>query len=37
VVTSDTVKVDPIQPGQSQQFALKPAGATIAAWRYRKE
>ncbi len=37
VVVTDTVKVDPIQPGQSQQFALKAAGTTIAAWRYRKE
>jgi len=37
VVATDTVQVAAIQPGQSQQFALKPAGATIAAWRYRKQ
>ncbi|HEV8381166.1 MAG TPA: tetratricopeptide repeat protein [Gemmatimonadales bacterium] len=37
VVATDTVAVPPIQPGQSQQFELKPAGASIAAWRYRKE
>jgi len=37
VVATDTVQVAAIQPGQSQQFALKPAGPTIAAWRYRKE
>ena len=37
VVATDTVQVAAIQPGQSQQFAMKPAGPTIAAWRYRKE
>jgi len=37
VVATDTVQVAAIQPGQSQQFAIKAAGATIAAWRYRKE
>jgi len=37
VVATDTVKVDPIQPGQSQQFTLKAAGPSIAAWRYHKE
>lgn len=37
VVTSDTVDVAATPPGQSQQFALKPTGANIAAWRYRKQ
>ena len=37
VVATDTVAVAAIQPGQSQQFAMKPTGATIAAWRYRKQ
>ena len=36
-VTSDTVQVAATQPGQKQEFALKPAGKTIAAWRYRKQ
>jgi tetratricopeptide (TPR) repeat protein len=37
VVATDTVNVAATPPGQSQQFALKPAGPTIAAWRYRKQ
>ncbi len=37
VVATDTVQVAAIQPGQSQQFEMKPAGPTIAAWRYRKQ
>ncbi|HEY3219406.1 MAG TPA: tetratricopeptide repeat protein [Gemmatimonadales bacterium] len=37
VVATDTVQVAATPPGQAQQFALKPAGPTIAAWRYRKE
>ena len=37
VVTTDTVQVAATQPGQKQEFALKPAGKTIAAWRYRKQ
>ncbi len=37
VVATDTVQVATSPPGQSQQFAMKPTGATIAAWRYRKQ
>jgi tetratricopeptide (TPR) repeat protein len=37
VVATDTVVVAATPPGQSQQFALKPAGPTIAAWRYKKQ
>jgi len=37
VVATDSVQVAAIQPGQSQQFAMKPTGASIAAWRYRKQ
>jgi tetratricopeptide (TPR) repeat protein len=37
VVATDTVAVAAIAPGQSQQLAMKPKGATIAAWRYRKQ
>ena len=37
VVTTDTVQVATTPPGQKQEFALKPAGKTIAAWRYRKQ
>ncbi|HLZ45551.1 MAG TPA: tetratricopeptide repeat protein [Gemmatimonadales bacterium] len=37
VVTTDTVKVPAIPPGQKQEFDLKPKGASIVAWRYRKE
>ena len=37
VVATDTVGVAATPPGQSQQFAMKPTGATIAAWRYRKQ
>ena len=37
IVASDTVKVAPTPPGQAQQFEVKPAGASIAAWRYRKQ
>ncbi len=37
VVATDTVGVAATAPGQSQQFAMKPTGATIAAWRYRKQ
>ena len=37
VVATDTVNVAATPPGQSQQFAMKPAGVTIAAWRYRKQ
>ena len=37
VVATDTVNVPAIQPNQSYEFDLKPAGASIAAWRYRKE
>ena len=33
----DTVEVAAIQAGQGQTFELKPAGAMIVAWRYRKE
>ena len=36
VVATDTVAVAATPPGQGQQFAMKPKGATIAAWRYRK-
>jgi len=37
VVASDTVNVAATPPGQSQQFAMKPTGASIAAWRYKKQ
>ena len=37
VVATDSVQVAAIQPGQSQQFAMKPTGGSIAAWRYRKQ
>jgi len=37
VVATDTVAVAATPPGQQQQFAMKPKGATIAAWRYRKQ
>jgi tetratricopeptide (TPR) repeat protein len=37
VVATDTVQVAAIQPGQKQEFTLKPTAKTIAAWRYRKE
>jgi tetratricopeptide (TPR) repeat protein len=37
IVASDTVHVAAIPPGGSQQFAMKPTGATITAWRYRKQ
>ena len=37
VVATDTVAVAATPPGQGQQFAMKPKGATIAAWRYRKQ
>jgi len=37
VVATDTVTVAATPPGQTQQFAMKPTGATIAAWRYRKQ
>lgn len=37
VVATDTVAVAAIPPGQTQQFAMKPTGATIVAWRYRKQ
>jgi len=36
-LTSDTVQVTAIQPGQSQAFELKPKGPAIVAWRYKKE
>ena len=36
-VVTDTVQVNAIQPGQSQQFELHPKGPSIAAWRYKKE
>jgi hypothetical protein len=36
VVVTDTVQVTASPPGQAQQFEMKPAGASIAAWRYRK-
>jgi tetratricopeptide (TPR) repeat protein len=36
LVATDTVDVGATPPGQGHQFALKPKGATIAAWRYRK-
>ena len=37
VVATDTVSVPAVQPNASYDFELKPAGATIAAWRYHKE
>jgi tetratricopeptide (TPR) repeat protein len=37
VVATDTVNVAATPPGQSQQFAMKPTGASIAAWRYKKQ
>jgi tetratricopeptide (TPR) repeat protein len=37
VVATERVQVAPIQPGQSQPFEIQPKGATIMAWRYRKE
>ncbi len=37
VLETDTVQVAAIAAGQSQAFELKPKGATIAAWRYKKE
>jgi tetratricopeptide (TPR) repeat protein len=37
VVETDTLQVNAIQPGQSQQFELHPKGPSIAAWRYKKE
>jgi hypothetical protein len=37
VIVTDTVEVAAIQAGQSQTFELKPAGAMIVAWRYRRE
>ena len=37
VVATDTVAINAIQPGQSQQFELHPKGPSIAAWRYKKE
>ena len=37
VVATDTVKVPTTPPGQPYQFALKPAGPSIAAWRYKKQ
>lgn len=37
VVATDTVQVNAIQPGQSQQFEMHPKGTSIAAWRYKKE
>ena len=37
VVATDTVSVAATAPGQSQQFAMKPTGASIAAWRYKKQ
>jgi hypothetical protein len=37
VIVTDTVEVAAIQAGQGQTFELKPAGAMIVAWRYRKE
>jgi len=37
VIVTDTVEVAAIQAGQGQAFELKPAGAMIVAWRYRKE
>jgi len=37
VVATDTVDVATTAPGQSQQFAMKPTGGTIAAWRYYRK
>src|SRR5437879_1864579 len=37
VVATDTVKVAQAPPGQAQQFEVKPAGPSIAAWRYKKQ
>ncbi|OLC10001.1 MAG: hypothetical protein AUH41_03895 [Gemmatimonadetes bacterium 13_1_40CM_66_11] len=37
VVATDTVNVAATPPGQTQQFAMKPTGASIAAWRYKKQ
>jgi len=37
VVATDTVNVAATAPGQGQQFAMKPAGPTIAAWRYYRK
>ncbi len=37
VVATDTVAVAATPAGQTQQFAMKPTGASIAAWRYKKQ
>jgi len=37
VVATDSVDVAAAPPGQGQQFAMKPKGVTIAAWRYKKQ
>jgi tetratricopeptide (TPR) repeat protein len=37
LLETDTVQVAAIQAGQSQAFELKPKGATVVAWRYKKE
>ena len=36
VVATDTLNVPPIAPAENQAFELKPKGAGIAAWRYRR-
>ena len=37
VVARDTVQIATTPPGGQQQFAMKAAGPTIAAWRYKKQ
>ena len=37
VVATHTVQVPPIQPGQSTPIDVQAAGATIMAWRYRRQ
>jgi tetratricopeptide (TPR) repeat protein len=36
VVATESLKVAPIAPGENQAFELKPKGAGIVAWRYRR-
>jgi len=37
VIATDTVDVAATPPRQTHQFAMKPTGASIAAWRYKKQ
>ena len=37
VVTTQTVQIPPIQPGQSAPIAVQAPGAGIVAWRYRRQ